>query len=301
MSDTLKKYLSADRSTRVQTLKLSDAWQTGLAHQDLPPAITSLLGQLTAASILLAGNIKFDGSVVLQIQGNGPVNLIMVECTSDMNIRATAHINDRHLITPGINLQELMNNDGQGKFSVMLEPDNKRDRSKAYQGIVPLESDSVAQALEFYMQHSEQLDTRLWLAADENQCGGLLLQRLPAETEDALHTWEHLQTLANTIKPIELIEKDSTTLIHQLFWQDDLIAFPEQHVHWHCPCTRERVASMLQTLGKQEVNEILQEQGHIEVDCNFCGKVYKFDELDCVAIFAQASSQLNVPGSNLIH
>lgn len=301
MSDTLKKYLSADRSTRVQTLKLDSAWQTGLAHQDLPPVITSLLGQLTAASVLLAGNIKFDGSVVLQIQGNGPVNLIMVECTSDMNIRATAHVLDKSLINADTNLQDLMNSDGKGRFSVMLEPANKNDRTSAYQGIVPLESDTVAQALEYYMQHSEQLDTRLWLAADDKQCGGLLLQRLPAESDAAKHTWEHLQTLANTIKPDELIEKDSASLIHQLFWQDDLIAFPEQPIYWHCPCSRERVANMLQTLGKNEINEILQEQGHVEVDCNFCGKVYEFDEIDCIAIFSQSDNTQYMPGSKLIH
>lgn len=301
MSDTLKKYLSADRSTRVQILKLSDAWQTGLAHQDLPTVITSLLGQLTAASVLLASNIKFDGSVVLQMQGNGPVSLIMVECTSELNIRATAHIRDKQSITANLNLQELMNSDGQGKFSVMLEPTNKSDRAGAYQGIVPLESDNVAQALEYYMQHSEQLDTRLWLAADDNYCGGLLLQRLPAQSEHDNHTWEHLQAIANTVQASELIAQDSHRLIHKLFWQDDLIEFPEQKIHWHCPCTRDRVANMLQTLGKDEVDEIIEEQGHIEVDCNFCGKVYKFTEVDCEVIFAEAEKQSYYPGSKLIH
>lgn len=303
MADTLKKYLSADRSTRIQSVQLDESWQIGLAHQDLPDVIISLLGELTSASVLLAGNIKFDGSVVLQIQGNGPVSLIMVECSSAMQIRATAHIRDKSALRSNLSLQDIMNSDGGGKFSVMLEPNNKSERAKAYQGIVPLESETVAQALEFYMQHSEQLDTRLWLAADENQSSGLLLQRLPAQADidTANHTWEHLQALADTIKSTELLSKDQETIIHQLFWNDDIISFPAIDIQWHCPCNRERVAGMLQTLGQEEVSEILQEQGHIEVDCNFCGKVYEFDVHDCQEIFMQSNNPNHAPGSDLIH
>lgn len=299
MSNSLKKYLSADRSTRIQTLNLKEAWQTGMAHQDLPGVLVNILGQLSAASALLAGNIKFDGSVVLQIQGNGPVSLIMVECTSEMKLRATAHMREQARITPDTNLQELMNSDGNGKFSVILDPTS--NKSQAYQGIVPLESNTVAEALEYYMRHSEQLDTKLWLAADENQCAGLLLQKLPAESETADITWEHLQALSNTITADELLSKDSNTIMHQLFWEDDLIAFPEHEVQWFCPCTRERVAEMLHTLGRDEVNEILQEQGSIEVDCNFCGKVYEFDDIDCIEIFSKHKPLQHAPGSNLIH
>ncbi|WP_323016271.1 Hsp33 family molecular chaperone HslO [Castellaniella sp.] len=308
MSDLLKKYLTTDHSTRIQALRLDQAWQTGLAHQDLPPRVAGLLGELAAAAVLLASNIKFDGSVVLQLQGNGPVRLIMVECTADLALRATAHVQESAEIPDTTSLQSLLNPDGQGRFTVLLDPAGRQEGAAAYQGIVPLEGDTVAAALEYYMKHSEQLDTRLWLAADGTRCAGLLLQRMPgktaadtsaADTADA--TWAHCQTLADTIQPAELLADTPDTLIHKLFWENDLLAFPDQAVRWHCPCTRERVADMLRSLGQAEIDSILAEQGHIHIACNFCGKPYEFDAVDCTSLFLKPADQLQAPGSDSIH
>ncbi|GAA0775531.1 Hsp33 family molecular chaperone HslO [Castellaniella ginsengisoli] len=310
MSDVLKKYLTADRSTRIQALRLTQSWQTGLAHQDLPPALVGLLGELTAASALLASNIKFDGSVVLQLQGNGPVRLIMVECTSALDLRATAHLREGATLPPGAGLQDMLNPDDQGRFTVMLDPSGRQAGATAYQGIVPLEGDTVAAVLEHYMKHSEQLDTRLWLAADGHACAGLLLQRMPGEstpagaaeqTGDSNETWAHCTTLADTLKREELRTTDTDTLIRRLFWEDDLLVFPEQAVRWHCPCSRERVAGMLRTLGRPEVDSILAEQGHVHIACNFCGQPYDFDAVDCAALFADDSGSLQAPGSDSLH
>lgn len=309
MTDILKKYLTTDHSTRLQTLQLSESWQTGLAHQHLPPQVVSLLGELSAAAVLLAGNIKFDGSIVLQLQGNGPVRLIMVECTSALALRATAHLREDAAIPNSSSLQTLLNPDGQGRFTVLLDHKDRPEGTPAYQGIVPLEGNSVAQALEHYMRHSEQLETRLWLAADTQHCTGLLLQRMPGATapdgqpimpgDDT--SWSHCQTMANTLKPAELLSDSPDTLMHKLFWEDDLLAFPEQSVRWHCPCTRERVASMLRTLGQTEIQSILAEQNHVHIDCNFCGKPYEFDPIDCAALFLDESDQQHAPGSDSIH
>ncbi|MDY0308936.1 MAG: Hsp33 family molecular chaperone HslO [Castellaniella sp.] len=311
MSDTLKKYLTTDRSTRIQALHLTQAWQTGLAHQDLPPLLVSLLGELAAASVLLAGNIKFDGSVVLQLQGNGPVHLIMVECTSALDLRATAHLREgAALPADTTTLQDLLNADGQGRFMVMLDPAGRQAGTPAYQGIVPLEGDTIAAVLEHYMKHSEQLDTRLWLAADAHACAGLLLQRMPNEspaTDDprpfghADTTWTHCTTLAGTLDRDELRATDSDTLIRRLFWEDDLLSFPAQDVRWHCPCSRERVASMLRTLGHRELEDILNEQGCVHITCNFCGQPYDFDAQDCTALFACAIDPSLAPGSDTVH
>ncbi|MGX5658286.1 Hsp33 family molecular chaperone HslO [Castellaniella ginsengisoli] len=310
MSDTLKKYLTADRGTRIQTLRLTQAWRTGLAHQNLPPVLVGLLGELAAASVLLAGNIKFDGSIVLQLQGNGPVRLIMVECTSTMDLRATAHLREDAAPAADATLQDLLNADGQGRFMVMLDPSGRQAGATAYQGIVPLEGDTVAAVLEHYMKHSEQLDTRLWLAADAQACAGLLLQRMPGEsassgaaerTEDADAAWAHCATLADTLGTDELRTTDSDTLIRRLFWEDDLLVFPEQAVRWHCPCSRERVAGMLRTLGREEVEDILAEQGHVHIACNFCGQPYDFDAVDCAALFTGGSDALQAPGSDTLH
>lgn len=305
MTDTLKKYLTTDHSTRIQALHLDRAWQTGLAHQHLPPVVARLLGELAAASVLLAGNIKFDGSVVLQLQGNGPVRLIMVECTSALELRATAHLRESATVPDDAPLQQLLNGDGQGRFTVLLDPADRQPGTSPYQGIVPLEGDSVAAALEYYMKHSEQLDTRLWLAADARHCAGLLLQRMPGDTpagaESADATWAHCQTLADTVKPDELLADKPDTLIHKLFWEDDLLAFPGQDVRWHCPCSRDRVAGMLRALGQPEIEDILAEQGHVHIACNFCGKPYDFDAVDCAALFLDAAGQLQAPGSQSVH
>ncbi|WP_345797349.1 Hsp33 family molecular chaperone HslO [Castellaniella sp. MT123] len=311
MTDILKKFLTTDHSTRIQVLHLGRAWQTGLAHQDLPPVVARLLGELAAASVLLAGNIKFDGSVVLQLQGNGPVRLIMVECTSQLQLRATAHLRDPGSTIPDdITLQQLLNADGQGRFSVLLDPAGRQAGASPYQGIVSLEGHTVAAALEHYMQHSEQLETRLWLASDAHHCAGLLLQRLPTgsapgaapiDPQSTEATWVHCQTLAETIKPEELLAETPDTLIHKLFWEDDLLAFPEQDVHWYCPCNRDRVAAMLRSLGQAEIEDILTEQGHVHIDCNFCGKPYDFDAVDCAALFLDASERLQAPGSDSLH
>jgi len=290
MTDLLKKYLFQDHSVRVQALKLDEAWRTGLAHQSYPPCVQRLLGELAAAAVLLAANIKFDGSLVLQLQGDGPVSLIVVECTSDLSIRATASLREGLAVPRNGSLQSLLNSQGQGRFIVVLDPRQRNATMQPYQGVVPLEGDSVAEVLEHYMRTSEQLDTRLWLAADAGHASGLLLQRMPDQggvqgPEPGHDTWERAVALASTLEPGELLELDTDTLIHRLFWEESLLAFDPQAVRWHCPCTRERVANMLRMLGQEEVEDILSQRNQIDVSCNFCGKPYQFDAIDCTRLF----------------
>lgn len=310
MTDQLKKYLLEDRSVRVQAVRLADTWKAVQANHDYPPAITHLLGELVEASTLLAANIKFDGSLVLQIQGDGPIALLVVECRSDLSLRATVKIREGHVVPAEGDMQSLLNPGGNGRFIVVLDPQAKMPGQQAYQGIVPLEGDTVAAVLEHYMKHSEQLDTRLWLAADAQACAGLLLQRMPGESapsgateqsEAADAAWAHCATLADTLGTDELRTTDSDTLIRRLFWEDDLLVFPEQAVRWHCPCSRERVAGMLRTLGREEVEDILAEQGHVHIACNFCGQPYDFDAVDCAALFTGDSDALQAPGSDTLH
>lgn len=308
MTDQLKKYMLPDHSTRVQAVRLSDTWQTGLAHQDLPDCVRSLLGELVAAATLLAANIKFDGSLVLQLQGDGPVALLVVECTADLSVRATATLREGHDVPADGTLQTLLNRHGEGRFVVVLDPNRGDTQMQPYQGIVPLEGSNVAQVLELYMKSSEQLDTRLWLAANEKHCAGLLLQRLPdqggAQHEDRHQrspetTWEEVSHLFHTVETPELLDTDTDTLIHRLLWDEDLIMFDPENVRWHCPCTRERVADMLQMLGKDEVMSILDEQNSIEVSCNFCGKPYTFDAVDCAELFIDNAHKVDPKNQSL--
>lgn len=307
MTDLFKKFLLADHSTRIQVVRLTDAWQTGLAHQNYPECVQKLLGELVSASVLLASNLKFDGSLVLQLQGDGPVALIVVECTSELNIRATVTLREGHNVPAEGDLQSLLNTHGQGRFIVVLDPGKKSAGFQPYQGIVPLDGNSVAQVLEQYMLSSEQLETRLWLAANGQCSAGMLLQKLPnhggtASSEQAgaaAETWSRVNQLAATLSPAELLELDSDIVVHRLFWEETLLSFDPQKVVWHCPCSRERVSAMLHSLGQAEIESILQERETVDITCNFCGKPYQFDAIDCAGLFTQGGSEH--PGNDTVH
>lgn len=291
MTDQLQKFLSEDRSTRIESVDLRQTWQAAQAHHDYPPSVAALLGELVAASTLLAATLKFDGSLLLQLQGDGAIALMVVECRADMSIRATVKLRDRPLPIQR-DLQSLLNPGGSAKFIVVLDPPKNTPGRQAYQGIVPLEGDSIAQALEQYMLRSEQLHTRIWLAADAERCSGLLLQRLPlqggnqqTEVLSAEETWQRAQRLAETLTAKEMLEVTQDTLLHRLFWEETLLTFDPRPISWKCSCTRERVADMLKMLGRAEVEDILETQGKIEVACEFCGQPYLFDGVDSALLF----------------
>ena len=292
MSNQLKKYLFQDNTVRVQAVRLTDAWQDGLVHQHYPDCVQQLLGELVSAAVLLASNIKFDGSLVLQLQGDGPVALIVVECNVNRDIRATATLREGVDVPADGSLQTLLNANGNGRFIVVLDPNRETTDMQPYQGIVPLEGDSVAQVLEGYMRSSEQLDTRLWLTADARCSAGLLLQRLPGHGGKITatvqeETWQRAVILAETLKTQELLDLSSDEVVQRLFWEETLLAFEPQNVRWHCPCTRERVGNMLRMLGAVEIESILSESDEVEVSCNFCGKPYHFDAIDCASLFTE--------------
>lgn len=316
MTDTFKKYLLADNSARIQAVRLDESWQLGLAHQPYPACIRSLLGELSAAAVLLATNIKFQGSLVLQLQGDGPVTLIVVECTSDLTFRATVSLRDPELVPAEGSLQSLLNANGGGRFTVLLDPGRETNMAP-YQGIVPMEGETVAQVLEAYMRNSEQLDTRLWLAADGERAAGLLLQRLPdvggvitddgnssagsvsgPTAEQRAESWNRVVHLASTLGNTELLDLDTDTLMRRLFWQEKLHELQSSSVRWHCPCTRTRVADMLRMLGRDEIESLLKERETVQVSCNFCGKPYEFDAIDCAGLFVE---NLDDSGSRTLH
>jgi len=291
MSDQLKKFLSEDRSVRLESVHMQQTWQAAQAHHTYPPSVAALLGELVAASTLLAATLKFDGSLLLQLQGDGAIALMVVECRADMSIRATIKLRDRPLPIQR-DLQSLLNPGGTAKFIVVLDPPKNTLGRQAYQGVVPLEGDTIAQALEQYMLRSEQLETRIWLAADTEHCTGLLLQRLPlqggnqqAEVLSADESWQRFQRLAETLSAKEMLEATQDTLLHRLFWEETLLTFDTRPIVWKCSCTRERVADMLKMLGRAEVEDILETQGKIEVACEFCGQPYLFDGVDSAMLF----------------
>ena len=292
MSDFLKKFLFEDRSVRIESVQLTQTWLAAQAHHTYPPCVTGLLGELVAAATLLSATLKFDGSLLLQLQGDGAIALMVVECRADLSLRATVKMRERAL-PAAPNLQSLVNPGGTAKFIVVLDPPKHTPGRQVYQGIVPLEGDTIAAALEQYMLRSEQLDTRIWLAADSRLCTGLLLQRLPAQggnqqaaLSTAQESWDRAQQLAQTLNQSEMLGTDQDTLLHRLFWDELLHSFEPRTVTWRCSCSQERVADMLRMLGKPEVQDMFEDRDSIEVACEFCGKPYSFDAVDALKLFS---------------
>jgi molecular chaperone Hsp33 len=288
MSDTLSRFIFENAPIRGETVRLQSTWNAVLERHDYPPLLLSVLGELMAASALLTATLKLNGSMIMQIQGNGPVSLLVVECKGDMSLRATAKWEGEHLQGT---LKDLV---GDGRFVITLDP---RDGKQAYQGIVPLEGESVAEILQNYMTRSEQLETRLWLTANDDTAAGMLLQKLPDQPEQDEDAWNRVCQLADTVKPSEL-RMDTETLLHRLFNEEDLRLFDPQPVSFHCGCSRDGVSRVLRMLGKEEVHSILEERGSIEVHCEFCNQRYSFDVIDTEQVF---TTNINTPGSETRH
>jgi molecular chaperone Hsp33 len=243
--------------------------------------------------------------MIIQAQGNGAVRLLVLECNEHLVIRATAKLNDDidlSTLAEDANLSDLINPDGQGRLVITLDPADRKPGQNPYQGIVALSDHgepvtSIAQAITLYMRDSEQLETRLWLASDEDSCGGLLLQRLPnmggqlkMDDETAAEGWSRLQMLSDTVTNEELLSLEPKVLMNRLYLDESahhgVRSFDERPIKFGCRCSRIKVADMLKMLGEEEVNSILLEKDAVETNCDFCGQVYIFDAVDCKQIFA---------------
>jgi molecular chaperone Hsp33 len=309
MTDTLQKFVFEDAFVRGELVDLSETWKHVQARREYPPAVKTILGEMLSAAALLSANLKFNGAIVMQIHGDAALRLLVVECDSDLNLRATAKLTEGAVIADDATLPELVNAQGMGRFVITLDPKDKLPGQQAYQGIVPLDGDTVATVIENYMLRSEQLDTKLWLAAGDDVSRGLLLQKLPHEgglaeagAVDDLEAWDRAVMLASTLKKEEMLETDIETLMRRLFWEETIRVFEPQQPHFHCSCTREKVGSMLKMLGKPEVDSALEEMGKLEVDCDFCGQHYEFDPVDCAQLFTtEAAVETLIPASPVKH
>jgi molecular chaperone Hsp33 len=292
-SDTLQRFLVEHAPIRGELVHLSNTWRSVLERHDYPVVLRDLIGQLCAAAVLLAATLKLQGSLILQIQGKGPVNLLVVECTGGLQLRATAKWSGE------LTQDTFSGLVGEGLFVITLDP---KDGKQAYQGMVEIEGASVAEVLQNYMARSEQLETRLWLVANDREAAGMLLQKLPEQSQAARDeqdgdAWQRITLLADTLQPEELLHQPATTLLHRLYHDEDIRLFEDQPITFHCSCSRQNVAQMLKMLGRDEVHSILEEHGQVEVFCEFCNQRYEFDRIDAELIFADTA----VPASDLRH
>lgn len=291
--DSLQRFLFEHLPIRGELVHLDSAWRSIIERHEYPDVLRNIMGELSAAAVLLAATLKLKGSLVLQIMGNGPVKLLVVECSGEMELRATAKWSGD---LPQDSFADLI---GEGQFAITLDP---KDGGQTYQGIVEIKGSSVAEVMQNYMSNSEQLETRLWLVADGQQAAGMLLQKLPGSDnldsqidEDA---WTRIIVLAETVKNEELLSLPPQTIIHRLFNEDDIRLFDAKSVSFVCSCSRENVAMMLRMLGREEVDSILAERKSIEVFCEFCNQRYEFDKVDAEIIFVDT---VVLPGSNARH
>lgn len=286
--DSLRRFLFEHAPIRGGRVHLDASWRSVLERHDYPPLLRQMMGELTAAAVLLASTLKLDGSLLLQIHGTGALKLLVVECSGELKLRATAKWEGP---LQG-SLAELV---GDARFIITLI---QKDGKPAYQGIVELEGESIAEILQNYMSRSEQLDTRLWLAVDENAASGMLLQRLPDQAEDDPDAWTRFTRLADTLRDDELMQLPTEELLHRLFHEEDMRLFDEQPATFSCSCSRDNVAQMLKMFGIEEVEAILTERGTIEVHCEFCNHRYEFDKVDAAQIFSVTAA---VAASDIRH
>ncbi len=296
--DSLQRFLFEQSPVRGELVHLDDAWRAVLERHDYPPSLRAVMGELMAAAVLLAATLKLKGSLILQIQGMGPVTLLVVECDGELNVRATAKWQGE---LEGVGFAQMV---GDGRFVITLDP---KEGGQTYQGIVALDGRSVAEVLQNYMLRSDQLQTRLWLAADEQCAAGLLLQKMPGEGGYAIaghdeepddDMWQRVTMLTDTLRDEELLGQPSVELIRRLYGEEDVRLFDTQHVAFRCTCSRDKVARMLRMLGPDEVQSVLAEQGVAEVTCEFCNHQYRFDKVDAEQVFA---SSVALGGSASVH
>lgn len=291
MSDRLLKFLFRQAPVRAEIVRLEQSWQQMTALRNYPPPVLRLLGEATAAATLLAATIKFPGSLILQIHGDGPVRLLVVECQPDLGFRATAKLRDDAQVADAAGWRELVNAGGQGRCAITLDPGrNAAAGHQRYQGIVPLQGDSVAEALEAYLQQSEQIDSRLWLAAGPASASGMLLQKLPytagAGPDPDEDAWRRATMLAQTLTADEMLRDSPDLIAHRLFWQEQTGSLAAMEPRFACTCSRGRTGRMLIQLGRPEVDSIVEEQGSVSVTCDFCNALYAFDPIDVRQLFA---------------
>lgn len=287
-SDSLSNFLFENADLRGEIVHLDATWKQVIDRHEYPPVLRSLLGEMMAAAVLLIGTLKFKGKLTLQLKGDGPVSLGLVECSSDRLLRGLIHW--RGDVDQCAGLTSLL---GKGVVAITLEqdPQGNKGKSERYQGIVEVVGDSLAQSLEHYLHHSEQLETRLWLMADAQAAAGMLLQRIPAKHHEAHESidedaWPRVVHLADTVKDNELLSLPASEIIHRLFNEEDVRLFPALPVAFRCACSRERVQNTLRMLGQDEMQSVLMEEGSVSVDCEFCRQHYEFDAVDIAALFA---------------
>ncbi|NVZ10393.1 Hsp33 family molecular chaperone HslO [Allochromatium humboldtianum] len=275
-SDTLSRFLFEHAGIRGNLVHLDASWRAVLEAHPYPEPVAARLGEALAAASLLAATIKFEGSLILQIQGSGPIRTLVAQATHARTVRGLARWEGE---VPAV--ESLSDQFGAGQLVLTID----QGRGQPYQGVIPLAGARLTDAIEHYFTDSEQIPTRLWLAAGPSRASGLLLQRLP-EAGATEEDWNRVTLLADTLTPGELLDLATEPLLHRLFHEETVRLFESEPVSFRCGCSRSRIADMVKLLGESDIDSLLDEQGAIEVTCEFCNRLYRFDPVDARQLFA---------------
>jgi molecular chaperone Hsp33 len=285
--DFLQKFMFEHIPVKGCLVRLEQSWQEVRQRAKPDPEATAMLGQAVSAAALLASSIKYPGTVSLQIQSSGRLRFLLGQCSNGQLVRGISRKN------PELEAKsELLVNP---VLAINLEPDQE---GTPYQGIVPIENGNLTSALELYFAQSEQLETRFWMVANEVSCAAFMLQRMPGEHLDE-DDFGRIIHLASTVTDRELLNTDPAQLLHLLFSEDNVRLYNAEALKFGCRCSQDRVSGVLQSLGRQEIESLLQERGKVEVLCEYCGKEYLFDPIDIAGIFSESGFRLN--GSPGVH
>lgn len=280
--DNAQRFLFDNADIRGEIISLNSSFVDALAAHDYPKNVRELLGELVTAAVLLSSTLKFEGVMGLQAKGDGPLSLLMVECTDQKTFRTLARWEEGADLS-GQGLKQLL---GKGTLVMTVDPHKKGNR---YQGIVPLHHETLSDSLKDYFQQSEQLPTRFWITSNGDQCAGMLLQALPGNVESSdeerEESWSRMVILAETVTDEELLNLDHETVLSRLFHEEDVRLFNKEPVTFNCNCSRPRSARILKGLGRTEMDSIVAEQGEVAMDCQFCNQKYVFTEKDIADIF----------------
>lgn len=278
--NSLRRFLFEEMGIRGEWLKLTESWQETIQHQQLSEGVMEQLGQALAASVLLSATIKFEGTLILQAQGKGPLTTLVAHTTHDKKVRALAR-GDTHLNRGSIG--EMM---GEGRLVITIEP----TKGEPYQGIVSLQESSLSDAITSYFSQSEQLKTGVWLFANKDHIAGLLIQQLPTE-KNIDQDWEHLMALINTVTQQEMFDLGCEEMLHRLFHEEKVRLFDSEAIKFQCSCSRHKIENTLISIGRKELEDILVENETIDVNCEFCAAHYSFDKVDIENLLSGQSLQ----------
>lgn len=286
--DQIQRVLFEDADIRSVITGLQESYQQALERHQYPEQIRNILGQMMAAVSLLSATLKFDGRLMLQAQSENQVRTLMAECNHQQDLRAIARFEGE--LPEYSSFREMLSG---GQLVITIEP-NKGQR---YQGVVPLEGEHLHQCLEAYFERSEQLPTQIHLAADATNAAGFLLQVMPAKGDSAAD-WQHFSQLGSTLTDDELLTLENETLLYRLFHEENCRLYEPDPIQFNCDCSRKRTIDALRYMTQDELEEIVREEGLIEVSCQFCNELYQFDQTDITMMFSDTA---NIEGSDQVH